>query len=79
MDNGLVINVIFMSVISGAITSAILFWLLHRNQEQRSKKRVDDIMKKIQTQSNIFNEYMNELRKDLKDYQRYIKNNTLLK
>lgn len=67
MISFLVLDVIITSVLTSGIVAAIVFLLLSHKYNQTYKKRIDEIMDKINNQSKSFTSQVDGLKKNLKD------------
>jgi len=66
MINFIVIDVILTSVLTSGIVAAFVFWLFYKRYNSTYKKRVDEIMNKINKQSNSFTKQVDGLNDNLK-------------
>lgn len=66
MISFLVLDVIITSVLTIGIVAAIVFLLLSHKYNQTYKKRIDEIMNKINHQSDLFTSQVDDLNKSLK-------------
>ncbi len=67
MINFIVLDVIFTSVLTSGIVAAIIFWVFYNRYNTTYKKRVDDIMNKINKQSHSFTAQVDGLNDNLKE------------
>jgi len=66
MISFLVLDVIITSVLTSGIVAAIIFLLLSYKYNQTYKKRIDEIMNRINHQSDSFTSQVDDLNKNLK-------------
>ncbi len=66
MINFIVIDVILTSILTSGIVAAFVFWLFYKRYNTTYKKRVDEIMSKINKQSNSFTKQVDGLNDNLK-------------
>lgn len=67
MINFIVLDVILTSVLTSGIVAIVVFLLLSHKYNETYKKRLDEIMHKINNQSSSFSYQVNGLKKNLKD------------
>lgn len=67
MINFIVLDVIFTSILTSGIIAVIIFWLFYHRYNQTYKKRIDDVMNKINEQSNSFTYQVDGLRQNLRE------------
>lgn len=65
MINFIMIDVLITSVLTSGIVATVVFWLLNNRYNKSSKKKIDEIMNKINNQSNSFSSQVNGLKKNL--------------
>ena len=63
----IVLDVILTSVLTSGIVAVAVFYLLSRKYNETYKKRLDEIMRKINTQSRSFSAQVESLRGNLTD------------
>ena len=63
----IVLDVVLTSVLTSGIVATIVFFLLSRKYNETYKKRLDEIMRKINTQSRSFSAQVESLRGNLTD------------
>jgi len=67
MINYIVLDVILTSVLTSTIVAVIVFYLLSRKYNETYRKRIDEIMRKINAQSRSFSQQVESLRGNLTD------------